>query len=61
MIDSPQTSLEYSQVYADITTLTDDLGKGKVREQDSAACLPSRIFCDYCGGLLWLWFGYHEL
>lgn len=50
MIDSSQTPLDFSQTYAEITTLTDCQGKGKAREQDPSACLPSRTFCCYCGG-----------
>ena len=50
MIDSSQTTLDFSQAYAEITTSTDCEGKGKAREQDSGACLPSRTFCRYCGG-----------
>jgi hypothetical protein len=49
-IDSSQTSLDFSQTYAEVTTLTDCQGKGKAREQDPGACLPSRTFCCYCGG-----------
>lgn len=52
MTDSSQTTLDFSQTYAEITTSTDCQGKGKAREQDSGACLQSRTFCRYCLGLL---------
>jgi hypothetical protein len=51
-IDSSQTSVDFSQTYAEIASLTDCQGKGKAREQDPGACLPSRTFCCYCAGLL---------
>ncbi len=48
--DSLMVSIASSQDCPEIPNSTDHQGKGKARQDDSVASLPSRIICCYCWG-----------